>query len=128
MNESRRTKIKYLSKVSCGLTITIAILSNVANAGALEGKYKCSYKAMDLDFKLEFASAGKYSQDMDFIGLEKGNYSISGNIISFVPTEKTRGGKKKKVPNAHKKNIVSKDDKVLIMTNINDSDQFICKK
>jgi len=120
-----------VKKIKYGLVLATTIIANNANADTLSGKYKCLHKAMDIDYKLEFGANNKYKKDMelfDIIGIEKGNYSINGKIISFTPTENTRGGKKKNTQMPYKRNIISNIGNKLIMTNMNDSDKIICKK
>ena len=115
-------------KIRYGLGLAAALIGCVANADSLHGEYSCLYKAMDVEFKLEFTSKNQYIQDMEFVGVEKGNYAIQDEIITFTPTEKTRNGKIKDVPSLYKRNIISNVGEKLVMTNLNDSDQFICTK
>lgn len=117
-----------VKKINYGLILVTAIFTGGVNADSLNGKYACLYKAMDIEFELEFDSQNKYKQDMEFVGIENGNYSINGEIITFTPTEMIRGGKKKDVPSFYKRNIISSNGNELIMTNLNDSDQFVCNK
>jgi len=120
--------MKNVKIINYGLILAATIIATSANAGTLNGKYECLIKAMDLNFILEFKANNKYKQDMEFVGIEKGNYSSNGKIISFSPTENTRNGKKKNTQTPYKRNIISNSGNTLIMTNINDSDKITCKK
>jgi hypothetical protein len=123
--------MKNVKIINYGLVFAAAIITNNVNADTLNGKYKCLHKAMDIDYKIEFGANSKYKQNMelfDIIGIEKGNYSMNGKIISFAPTENTRGGKKKNTQTPYKRNIISNIGNKLIMTNMNDDDKIICTK
>ena len=117
-----------IKKASLGLFFASAFIAHNAYAETLTGKYECLHKAMDINFTLIFEQDGKYTQDIEFVGIEKGNYSSDGKVFTFTPTENTRGGKKIDMPSTYKRNIISNVDKELILTNLDSDDKIICKK
>ncbi|WP_415891953.1 hypothetical protein ACMXYN_11565 [Neptuniibacter sp. PT8_73] len=121
--------MKSTKKLSYGVVIATSILTSmVAHAEPLIGHYDCVMKSMDLNFTLSFGEGNKFVQDMDFIGLEKGSYSVDESVITFTPTEKTRSGKKLDVPGPFKRNILSQTETELTMTNVNSDDPILCTK
>lgn len=117
--------------IKYGLVLATAIISNNVSADALNGKYICVQKAMDIDYKMEFGANNQYILELelfDIVGIEKGNYSINEKTISFTPAENTRSGKKQKTKQPYKRNLISNAGNSLIMTNINDNDKINCNK